>query len=78
MTTRTTADALDACIRLMLRATPHPDDRDLWHDTLREASKALDRDPSPPEFDRLPTPPRLWWLAALAVVALAYVLFLKG
>ena len=41
--TTTPSDALDACLRLMLRAAPHPDDAELWRDTIRTASIILDR-----------------------------------
>ena len=37
----TLAQALDACLRLMDRGAPHPDDRALWHDTRRQASTIL-------------------------------------
>jgi hypothetical protein len=40
--------ALDRCIRLMLRGTPHPDDRDIWHTTRREASIIADRHDAQP------------------------------
>lgn len=67
----TPSDALSACLRLMNRATPHPDDRDLWHDTIRQASTILAQHSARSESRR-----SLWrglaaWAGVFALVALA-------
>lgn len=70
---RTTA-LLNRCLRLMLRATPHPDDRDQWQDTLRQAAIDLDR-----AADRAatksfwPLAVLLWLAITMALLAMAWL-----
>ncbi len=61
--------ALETCLRLMLRATPHPDDRDLWHDTIRQASILIDRQDT--------APVKSFWHGAMTglVLSLLFCLF---
>lgn len=69
--------ALAACLRLMARATPHPDDRDLWHDTMGRALRLLaqlDRDPVP-DFDTPPPALHLSGTQVLVLTGAALLLF---
>jgi hypothetical protein len=68
----TQTEALRACLNLMNRAAPHPADRDLWHDTIVQASKVLaqhDRHPRANAF--APSPRRHLILTTLAATALS-------
>lgn len=69
-TTHTPVDALDRCIFLMSRAAPHPADRDLWADTLREASIIADRYGEDGAAGKSFWPTAAWILAAVIAALL--------
>lgn len=66
-----TADALDRCLRLMLRGTPHPDDAPAWRDHIRQASIILDR-----EQPKAEAPARSFWPIAVWATVIVILAFL--